>query len=379
MILKKLYQKEISRMNLKKRIIKNYVNFRGRSLKGRKIVLIESDDWGSIRMPSRVVYDKLVSNGIDIDKCVFDKYDALESEKDLTELFEVLTSVRDSKGKHAIMAPYVVLANPDFERIEECRMERYVYESVLSTYKKNPHTENSFAIIKEGMIQGIWNPQFHGREHVNVNRWLKACRRNDKFVSLAFHANAFLSTAFPKDLDCFPAFDYDTETEIVKIEQIISEGLDMFRKIYDNIPISICAPCGIANQKVFKVALEKGIRMIPGQILRPNGIGEYEKLDYFWGDRYFQDAMHYRRNCKFDPSNPRYKDSVDSCLAEIEIAFRWGKPAVIDSHRVNYIGSIFPENRETSLRQLKRLLKEIVKRWPDVEFMTSEEIYNLYR
>jgi hypothetical protein len=65
---------------------------------------------------------------------------------------------------------------------------------------------------------------------------------------------------------------------------------------------------------------------------------------------------------------------VNRCLQEIEIAFRWGKPAVINSHRVNFIGSIFPENREKSLRKLKTLLKEVQKKWPVVEFVDTETL-----
>lgn len=366
-------------MDYKKLIIKNYVNFRGKSIKGRKIVLIESDDWGSIRMPSRMVYNSFVKNGFNVDQSLFDKNDSLESEKDLIELFDVLSSVRDSNGRCAIVSPYVLVANPNFERIREGGMEHYIYENVLNTYKRSPHTEKSFSIIKEGIRQGIWDPQFHGREHVNVRRWLKACQRKDKGIDLAFLNNAFLETALPKDLDCFPAFDYDDEVELSDIERIISDGIDMFHQIYDTYPISICAPCGMANKNVFKVAIEKGIRMIPGQLFTHTNNGDYKKIDSFWGDKYTQDAIYYRRNCKFDPSNPRYPNSVDTCLSEIEIAFKWGKPAVIDSHRVNYIGSIFPENRERSLRLLKTLLATIVKKWPDVEFMTCKEIYELYK
>jgi hypothetical protein len=71
--------------------------------------------------------------------------------------------------------------------------------------------------------------------------------------------------------------------------------------------------------------------------------------------------IHWRRNCTFEPSRNQDYDWVNRCLKEIEIAFRWGKPAVINSHRVNFIGSIFPENREKSLQKLKTLLKEVQK------------------
>lgn len=366
-------------MDLKKRIIKNYVNFRGKSLYGRKIVLIESDDWGSIRMPSRAVYNKLVQSGLQIDNVYFDKYDSLESEDDLTELFDVLTSVKDSNGRNAIIAPYTLSANPNYEKIQEYNFEQYFYEPVIETYLRHPHTEHAFPIIKQGIKQGIWDPQFHGREHVNVRRWLKACQRNNTNTKIAFEEHAFVAMAFPQDLYCFPAFDYDDEKEFCEIKKIISEGIDLFKQLYNVSPISICPPCGMMNKNVFQIAVDKGIRLLPGQLFTHKRSGDYKKIDYFWGEKYGDKSIFYRRNCKFEPSNHLNPDPVNSCLEEIDLAFKWGKPAVIDSHRVNYIGSIFPENRERSLRLLKTLLVTIVKMWPDVEFMTCKEIYELYK
>ena len=66
-------------------------------------------------------------------------------------------------------------------------------------------------------------------------------------------------------------------------------------------------------------------------------------------------------------------------MEEIRVAFKWGKPAVISSHRVNYVGSIDPSNRDNGLDKLKKLLNKVLKKWPDVEFMTSAELGDLIR
>jgi len=64
-------------------------------------------------------------------------------------------------------------------------------------------------------------------------------------------------------------------------------------------------------------------------------------------------------------------------MNEINTAFRWHKPAVISSHRVNYTGGLYVENRDHGLASLKNLLTAIVKKWPDVEFMTTAELGSL--
>ena len=82
------------------------------------------------------------------------------------------------------------------------------------------------------------------------------------------------------------------------------------------------------------------------------------------------------RNCFFEPTD-KSKNWIDNCLKEIEIAFRWGKPAVVSSHRVNYVGYINSPNRAAGLNQLKIFLDEIVKRWTNVEFLTTDQLGDL--
>jgi hypothetical protein len=67
-------------------------------------------------------------------------------------------------------------------------------------------------------------------------------------------------------------------------------------------------------------------------------------------------------------------DPVGQCLSNIAIAFRMRKPAIISSHRINYVGFIDEENRDKNLRHLKQVLSEGLKRWPDIEFLTSQEL-----
>jgi hypothetical protein len=69
----------------------------------RKIIVIESDDWGSIRMPSRSAYGKLIKAGLNLnggDGLRYSLYDSLESKSDLEGLFHVLESFRDIIMNH---------------------------------------------------------------------------------------------------------------------------------------------------------------------------------------------------------------------------------------------------------------------------------------
>jgi hypothetical protein len=114
--------------------------------------------------------------------------------------------------------------------------------------------------------------------------------------------------------------------------------------------------------------------------MEPLGNNTYKKHFRYIGKKNKWGQVFLTRNCFFEPSSwehSRNKDWVNDCLKEIEIAFKCFKPATISSHRVNYVGSLHPENRENGLKKLDLLLKEIIKRWPSVEFMTSEELGDL--
>ena len=83
------------------------------------------------------------------------------------------------------------------------------------------------------------------------------------------------------------------------------------------------------------------------------------------------------RNVVFEPTEDRGIDWVNYAFKQIEAAFFWNKPAIISSHRVNFCGHIDPKNREKGLNALKQLLKKIVEKWPDVEFMSADELGDL--
>ena len=65
---------------------------------------------------------------------------------------------------------------------------------------------------------------------------------------------------------------------------------------------------------------------------------------------------------------------VGYALGQVEAAFRWRKPAIISSHRVNFCGHIDPNNRQQGIAALGELLKGIVKRWPDVRFISADQL-----
>ena len=82
------------------------------------------------------------------------------------------------------------------------------------------------------------------------------------------------------------------------------------------------------------------------------------------------------RNCFFEPSTSSHLDWVDECLKDVEVAFNWNRPAIICSHRLNFVGGMDEMNRNKNLKEFEKLISNIIKKWPDVVFVSSDEIEN---
>ena len=124
----------------------------------RKIVVIESDDWGSIRMPSKDVYYKCLNAGYEVDQNAYEQFDSLASEEDIEMLFNLLIQFKDSKGMHPVITANVLPANPDFDSIQESDFKEYYYELITETFYKYPYHKNCFNLWKEGIQQKIFFP-----------------------------------------------------------------------------------------------------------------------------------------------------------------------------------------------------------------------------
>jgi len=70
-------------------------------------------------------------------------------------------------------------------------------------------------------------------------------------------------------------------------------------------------------------------------------------------------------------------DGLATCLSGIETAFKYRKPAIISNHRAAFVGGIDPANRDKGLSALNKLLKAIITQWPDAEFISAAELFQV--
>ncbi len=366
---------------IKKIASRNLINIPGFRT-DRKIIVFESDDWGSIRMASKEVSNSFKNKGFEIDSCPYDNNDRIESNRDLEALLEVLSSVKNNKGDNPKFTLNNIVANPDFNKIEESNFETYYNEPFPTTLGRYSNTHKVMDLYKEGLDKKLFQIQFHGREHLNIENWMN--RLNDKHEStiqafnnkmLSIHKSGNISGR-KHSLDAFG--NYSIGNGIYSYEKIINEGLELFNDIWDFTPKSFIAPCYIWNTNIEPILMKEGIKYIQGsyvQIVPVEKKGaKIDKKYHYTGQRNKIGQIYLVRNVSFEPTENGNDFNLNRTLRDIEISFKYKKPAIISTHRVNYIGSINSKNRESNLVLLKKLFYEIVKKWPNVEFMSSDEL-----
>ena len=348
----------------------------------RKIVVFESDDWGMLRMHSLEALAYFEKLGFSVRNCIFNTNDCLETNDDLEALFDVLESVQDSKGNPCVLTANNVVANPDFDRIRGADFQAYFYEPFTTTLKRYSNRDRVLGLYEEGIRRKIFRPQFHAREHVNVDNWIRSLKRGDKTSLEAFNWHMYSVHAIGDRSSCKKEFldSYGNPDEVEKYEEAIGEGLRLFRRIHQYHSRSFIAPCYTWSNKLNKTLLENGVEFLQGSLAQKiphkNAKG-FIKRYHYTGQRNKYGQVYLIRNAQFEVSENKDRDWVDSCLQQIALAFKYRKPAIVSVHRVCFMGGLNIHNRDHTLSKFRLLLKGIVTKWPTVEFMSTDQLGGL--
>ena len=347
----------------------------------RKLLLIESDDWGSTRMPNLSVRETLSEKGI-LGTNKFMAYDTLASRADLEDLFDALRTVKDKNGNHAVFCPFVNVTNADFQRIIDSNYEEYFYEPFTTTLSKY-YQEDVFGKWKDGIAERIFLPEYHGREHFNVPLLMKHLKLGTPELIAVFKLgvihipiSGFKSNSV-KSLA--PTYYYENQTDKAFLEQTLIEGASIFEQLFGYAPTCFNPPNGVFSSEMEIAVSKTKIKTIV--VIRkrpePDGTGNVITRDYQFkfGKKNKFGNTYYRRNCKFEPVQKEYSRS--KTVYEILSAIKMRKPAIISTHRINFVGSIDSTIKEFALDELRAILKEVVRVHPDIEFISSQQLSSL--
>jgi len=362
-------------MNIKRALIDNLKNIRGWTT-DRKIVVFSVDDYGNVRLDSKEAREKMDKDGLKV-YTRFDAYDTLETRQDLEALYDVLTSVKDKHGKHAVFTPFALPCNINFEAMAKEGYQRYIPENLPDTYAKleERHPDaytGAWALWQEGIEKGIMAPQFHGREHLNLKVFEEKLEKKGAEVLTALKNRSYTSLSeVNKPYGYTAAFGFETNDDVESHKNILKDGIEKFVEVYGLRPSSFTPPAARFHNALEDLLRQRNITNIHRAFL------EDKSLNYTGGIRK-SGLKNIVRNVVFEPTANNRVDEVEQAVQQIESAFKWNRPAIISSHRVNFCGFIDEKNREKGLSSLSFLLNQIVKRWENVEFMSMDALSQLF-
>lgn len=358
--------------------LKNLIGWRTR----QKLVVFSVDDYGNVRLDSKAARLNMDRSGHKI-RNRFDAYDTLETKEDLETLYETLDLVKDKYGRPAVFTPFALPCNIDFERIARENYTDYQYERLPVTFEKlsakYPKAyDGTWALWQEGISKGFLQPEFHGREHLNLKVFEEKLAKKDPQLMSVLNNRSYtsISNTGYSSIGYTAAFSFWSPEELKRFPAVLTTGLKAFEEAFGYRATVFTPPARQFHPSLEPVLWKKGISAIdkPLIINRHQGYGKYRRE---WNFTAFQKKTRTAtivRNVVFEPTDERGIDWVNYTLKQIEAAFRWNRPAIISSHRVNFCGYIDPKNRQKGLSALKTLLKSIIQRWPDVEFISAAEL-----
>ena len=344
-----------------------------------RIVVIESDDWGAVRTKDRDTLQAL-QRIEGIETSLFDSLDCLESGDDLACLAEVLQSVTDRDGRPARFTANTVMGNPDFAAIVENGFERFHGESFFESYQRYQGTD--LAPLWRSIIDGgVWQPQFHADYHLDTERWMADLRAGVAGTRDACRYHFYgqkQTTGCAGKRHYLAAFHAESGTDVTLKGERVVAGLDRFKEtfgfnsktfmpcnyIWANDLDSVLKDAGVAARQGNRVGLQPS----------PEASGALASQRRYWRAGKNRQLGQLVRNVIFEPYSDGLENWSARALDQVHRAFWWRKPAVIATHRINYVAGLDAAHRDWSLGQLNSLLSGIVRRWPNVQFLSSDEL-----
>lgn len=371
-------------MSLKSKVFNHFKNIPGRCT-NRKILVFSVDDFGNLRLDSKDARDKMSSAGLKLNS-QFDKFDTLESREDLESLFDVLCSVKDKNGNYAVFTPYAVPCNLDFESVINNNYSQVITEQLPLTYQKLSGRypkiyEGAWDLWKDGIKMKIFMPQFHGREHFNFKTIQNRLNESDNELIIAIKNRSLTGLTHTENESPFTvAFAYQDFNENIELSHILEDGLKKFEETFGYKATAFMPPSATISACHHQLLSTCGIKSLDTFAYKSHSYDKNNfKKELRWTGKQVQnfDMAFIVRNAVFEPSHDL--DALEKCKSMIEAAFRMRKPAIVSSHRINFVGLIDEKIRINSLNQLKKLLQWVVKRYPDVEFINVDNLQKVIR
>tara|TARA_S200000501_G_scaffold367155_1_gene403076 strand:- start:4109 stop:5182 length:1074 start_codon:yes stop_codon:yes gene_type:complete len=326
----------------------------------KKYIVIQSDDWGMEQSKS--------IQGINYLRKKFGEEnftrwttDSLETIDDLSLLFELLMKYQSSfKNMPTITANFIT------------HNINYNSNSVLSFAPLKDYLQKNkklAELYQVGMKNKILSAELHGYCHNDIKKledYFQTIEGQILFENGFFVGKSTLRGSLKKFRSEFANGNKWIENKFLK-------SIKEFYRFFKFPPSSIIPPHFIFENNFVGLIHNSGIKAIQATNWLTNSRNQSFKKPHF---RRLENLIWLPRNARLDP-HPDYNHNAYSCLKNIERAFKNKSPAIIDFHRVNIAGRFNEKYRDRTLRELGIVFDNILKYWPEVEFISTKDLLEI--
>jgi O-antigen/teichoic acid export membrane protein len=327
----------------------------------RPIVIIQSDDWGRVGIPSSIVIEELKAAGFHVGNSLWDQY-GLETTDDVDQLTRVLTEFRDVDGHPACFTANFILANADLKAMAADHWREFKWKSIGDGFPE-PWDDHLVPAYRRAIDAGVFYAALHGFTHFNSPVMISALRDEEdlgrRARSLAERDIPYLRSMTPEYNFALASYDSLGEHFLSQAEQAswIEQGVRLFEEVFATTPVSTCAPGYRATDQTFSLFRRAGIAIVQdtGGIIPTDRNG----------------LLFLSRNVSFEPVLSD-DNLVELAIGQAKRAVAAAVPIIICSHSINYI-SRFINQAEFGRKALGRLLTALLAEFPNIRFANDAE------
>ena len=281
-------------------------------------------------------------------------HSTLEDSAMTADLGAVLARHEGRDGLPALMQPNYILASLAYHPETADSPAAWV-ELELPDAPPGYERPGLWNVKRELQMAGLWHPELHGRWHYDPG----IRRQNTRLCRDVQQAAARQILPFP---GATAAWELGPWRDLAVVAAELDRNLEQFENLFGYRPRSVIAPDYRWHDVHENLWLERGLRVIQGQRQQQREswtgtAGRLRKLLHRTWTRWSRPDRNYLdRNCLFEPvQQPGNHDAAEAALGAILEAWRRGEPAILQTHRINYV-HLDRANRIRGLQSLDRLL-----------------------
>jgi len=309
------------------------------------VLIIESDDWGAGPPEQAVQLERIAA---------------------------VLASHADRAGRKPVMTLGVVLGVADSARTLADGLRRY-----HGKFLNDPECAAIVAVIRRSAESGVFALQLHGGEHYWPSALLAAALSDPQVSAWLGGSGVPATESLPAALQSRWIDATELPSKPLRVDEIRAAALAevaKFRSIFGKQAMVAVPPTFIWNDAVEAAWAEGGIQFVvtPGrryQARDADGNPTAAGPAIANGNRGAGGIMYLVRDDYFEPARGHQAERGLAALARKAWA---GRPTLLETHRANFLGDA--KVADAAIMELDRLLALALEAFPDVQFLSTEEL-----